>query len=72
MYIRETAAEEAAQHACVSGPHLKAWHDACSCGHGQQLNLHAAHPADGWQVVVHQQVVGLVLKAPLADHQAST
>jgi hypothetical protein len=52
--------------------HLEAWHNACASGHGDELNLHAAHPADGWQVVVVQQVVGFILKAPLADHQVST
>lgn len=47
----------------AAGPHLEARHDAGACGQRQQLQLHAAHPAHRRQVVVHQQVVGLVVKA---------
>jgi hypothetical protein len=31
--------------------------------------LHASYPADSWQVVVHEQVVRLVIKPPLAHHK---
>jgi hypothetical protein len=52
--------------------HLEPRHNAGAGGHGKQLNLHSTNPADGWQPMVHEQVVGLILKAPLADDQAST
>ena len=34
------------------------------CGHGQQLQLHAAHPAHGRQLARHQQVIRLIVEPP--------
>ena len=39
-------------------------HDARPCGHGQQLQLHAAHPAHGRQLARHQQVIRLIVEPP--------
>jgi hypothetical protein len=47
----------------------KSGHDTCAGCHGQQLDLHATHPAHGRQVIHQQQVVGLVIKTPLADDE---
>mmetsp|Transcript_5057 Transcript_5057/g.10698 ORF Transcript_5057/g.10698 Transcript_5057/m.10698 type:complete len:277 (+) Transcript_5057:73-903(+) len=41
--------------------------DASASGDGDELQLDAAHPAHGGQLVLQQQVVGLVVEAPLAD-----
>jgi len=48
---------------------LKAGDDAATSGDGDELELGATDPADGWELVLHQQVVGLVVKAPLAHNQ---
>jgi len=44
-------------------------HDAGASGHGQQFDLHTPHPPHGRQLVHQQQVVGLIVEAPLADDQ---
>lgn len=33
------------------------------------LDLRPSDPADGWQLVLKQKVVGFIIKAPLADGQ---
>jgi hypothetical protein len=48
---------------------LEARDDAAARGDGDELQLHAAHPAHRGQLVLEQQVVSLVVEAPLADHQ---
>ena len=53
----------------VGGELREAGDDAGAGGHGQQLQLHSAHPANRWQIIGHQQVVGLVIEAPA--HQFS-
>lgn len=47
----------------AAGAHLEARHDAGAGRQRQQLQLHAAHPPHRRQIVVHQQVVGLVVEA---------
>ena len=42
--------------------------DAGARGDGDELELHAPHPAHGRQLVLEQEVVCLVVEAPLADH----
>lgn len=42
--------------------------DAGAGGDRDELKLHPAHPADGWELALEQEVVRLVVKAPLADH----
>lgn len=39
---------------------------------GNELDLYPAHPAHGREVVLKQEVVSLVVKAPLADDQVSS
>mmetsp|Transcript_32272 Transcript_32272/g.79948 ORF Transcript_32272/g.79948 Transcript_32272/m.79948 type:complete len:351 (+) Transcript_32272:698-1750(+) len=55
----------------VCGELREARHDARVGRNGEQLDLDAAHPADRRQVVLHQQVVRLVVKTPLADDEVA-
>eukprot|EP00959_Pyramimonas_sp_CCMP1952_P312847 6548649-Pyramimonas_sp.AAC.1 len=50
---------------------LEAGHDAAAGGDGDELELHPAHPAHRWEVLVHQQMVRLVVKAPLEPQTTS-
>lgn len=54
----------------VSGEVLEARHDARARRDREELELDAADPADGGHVEVVQQVVRLVIEAPLADNEA--
>lgn len=50
------------------GDLFESWDDSGSSSEGKELNLDTTNPSDGWEVVVHEQVVGLVVKSPLAEH----
>ena len=43
--------------------------DAAAGGDGDELELDAADPANGGELLVHQKVVGFVVEAPLADDE---
>lgn len=51
------------------GQLLEARHDAAVGRNGDEFHLRATDPADSGQVVLQQQVVGLVVEAPLADDE---
>lgn len=36
------------------------------------LNLRTSDPAHGWKLILQQEVVGFIIKAPLADGQICT
>ena len=40
--------------------------------HSNELNLDTANPSDSGKFVVHEEVVGLVVEAPLAENDVST
>lgn len=41
-------------------------------GHATYLNLRSSNPPHRWQVILHQQVVGLVVESPLADDEVGS
>lgn len=43
--------------------------DAGSCGKGDKLELDASDPADGGELVLEEEVVGLIVESPLADDE---
>uniref|UniRef100_A0A6B0VAH4 Secreted protein n=1 Tax=Ixodes ricinus TaxID=34613 RepID=A0A6B0VAH4_IXORI len=47
----------------------EAGHDAAARGNGDQLDFWSPDPAHGGQLPLEQQVVGLIVEAPLADDQ---
>ena len=51
---------------------LETRHDASSSGDGKQLNFHSAHPAHSRQLVLQQQVIGLVIETPLAHDKVAS
>mmetsp|Transcript_21367 Transcript_21367/g.34167 ORF Transcript_21367/g.34167 Transcript_21367/m.34167 type:complete len:285 (+) Transcript_21367:206-1060(+) len=51
---------------------LEARHDPATCGDCNQLQLHSANPPHSWKFRLVEQMVGLIIKAPLADHQVAT
>ena len=51
----------------VCSQFLESWHNASAGSHGYQLDLNTSNPSHSRQVVGHQQVVGFVIKAPLAN-----
>ena len=53
----------------VSGELAEAGHDATARGYGDELDLGTAHPADGGQLALQQQVIRLVVEAPLTHHK---
>ena len=48
---------------------LKPGHDAAVGGDGDEHDFRSAHPPDGRQMVLEEQMVGLVVETPLADGQ---
>ena len=51
---------------------LEARHDPGSCSHCYQLDLNSTNPSHSGQVIGHEQMVGFVIKAPLADDEGGT
>ena len=56
----------------LGGQIFESWHNTAVCGDGNQLNLGTTNPSDGRQLILEEQVVGLVVEAPLADDQVGT
>mmetsp|Transcript_54763 Transcript_54763/g.91024 ORF Transcript_54763/g.91024 Transcript_54763/m.91024 type:complete len:479 (-) Transcript_54763:379-1815(-) len=56
----------------VSRDLLEAGDDASAGGDGEELELRASDPADGGELVLEEEVVGLVVKAPLAEGDGGT
>ena len=52
----------------VCSEFLETRHNASAGGDGQKLYFHSTHPANRGQFVLQQQVVGLVVEAPLAQY----
>mmetsp|Transcript_30546 Transcript_30546/g.63787 ORF Transcript_30546/g.63787 Transcript_30546/m.63787 type:complete len:414 (-) Transcript_30546:55-1296(-) len=48
---------------------FKACHDASTGGHGNVFNFDSAHPSHGGEIILQKQVIGFVIKAPLANDQ---
>lgn len=46
---------------------LESWDDLGLGGDGEELNLHTSNPTDGWKLVLHQEMVGLIIESPLAE-----
>jgi hypothetical protein len=55
----------------LRGQLLESGDDPCTRSKSEELYFNSTHPADSWQIVMHQQVIGLVIKAPLAYPQSS-
>mmetsp|Transcript_8220 Transcript_8220/g.9954 ORF Transcript_8220/g.9954 Transcript_8220/m.9954 type:complete len:568 (-) Transcript_8220:99-1802(-) len=51
----------------LRGDFLEAGDDARTSGDGKELDLDATDPTDGRKAVLHEQMVGLVVEAPLAE-----
>merc|ERR1711971_551322 len=43
--------------------------NSAASGDGYELNLRASHPSDSGQLVLKEEMIGLVIKAPLTDGQ---
>jgi len=52
----------------LGGDLLEAGNDASTSSDGKELNLDATDPTHGGEVLLHEQVVGLVIEAPLAEN----
>merc|ERR1711865_52977 len=50
----------------------KAGHNAATGGHGDELELNATDPAHSGELVLVQEVVRLIIEAPLANHHVGT
>jgi hypothetical protein len=62
-------ADEASVAKLVGAQVLETGDDAAVGRNGDQLDLGATNPADGREVVLHEEVVGLIVKAPLANDE---
>lgn len=51
---------------------LETRHNTAVCGDGNQFDLGTTDPSNGGQLVLEQQVVGLVVETPLANNEVST
>jgi len=49
------------------GNFLESWDDACAGCHGHKFDVHTAYPADCWQFVLEEEMVGLVVETPLTE-----
>ena len=55
----------------LGGDLLEAGNNAAISGNGEQFNFNTTNPSNGGQLILHEQMVGLIVEAPLAEDDVS-
>merc|ERR1719502_2150919 len=56
----------------VWGKIFKSGTDASSGGDSDKFKLHTTTPSHSWKISLQQQVIGLIVKAPLTDYKVGS
>lgn len=51
---------------------LESRYNSSAGSNGEQLQINTTNPSYSWQLVLVEQVIGLIIESPLADYQCGT